>query len=256
MTRLRFSSLGSGSRGNATLVAAGDTMVMVDCGFSLTEVERRLARLEVGIQALTAILVTHEHGDHVCGVARVAARSGAPVYATHGTSTVQPLADKCDTRRIRPGERFEVQDLEISAFAVPHDAREPVQFRFSNGDRRVGVLTDAGHVTRHMIAELSGCDALFVESNHDRDMLAAGPYHAALKVRVGSDYGHLSNDQAADLVRRLDGSRLQHVAIGHLSEQNNTRSLARNCMAQALGCEADWIELADQRTGLDWREVR
>ncbi len=254
-SRLKFASLGSGSRGNATLVGAGGTVVMVDCGFSVREAQRRLSRLGMETDALAAILVTHEHSDHVAGVARLAARCAIPVYATHGTCSAHPLAESCRVRHIRPGQRFAVGDLEVTAFAVPHDAREPVQFHFSSGARRLGMLTDTGHITPHVVAQLSGCDALFLESNHDRNMLAAGPYHAALKQRVGSDYGHLNNEQAADLIRRAECSRLQHLVIGHLSEQNNTGDLARACVADALGCDPQWIALADQESGLDWREV-
>ena len=255
MSRLKFASLGSGSRGNGTLVGTGKTLVMVDCGFSVREAQRRLLRLGLEPDALAAILVTHEHSDHVAGVARLAAQCGIPVYATHGTCSAHPLAESCRVRCIRPGERFAVGDLEVTAFTVPHDAREPVQFHFSSGAWRLGMLTDTGHITPHVVAELSGCDALFLESNHDRTMLAAGPYHAALKRRVGSDYGPLTNEQAAELIRRAECSRLQHLVIGHISEQNNTGELARACAADALGCESQWVGLADQESGLDWREV-
>lgn len=258
---MRFASLGSGSEGNGLLVECGDTRVLVDCGFSLTETRSRLARLGLTPDDLDAILVTHEHSDHVGGVARLAARHELPVWCTHGTYVnwraqvdVLPWVET-----ITPNRTFRVGSLEILPFPVPHDAREPVQFVFeastSAGVRRLGLLTDVGHITAHIVASLSGVQALVLECNHDADMLASGPYPPSLRKRVGGQYGHLENRQAAGLLQKMDVSGLRHVVAAHLSRKNNTRELARLALAQALDCEPDWIEVACQDGGFDWRNV-
>jgi phosphoribosyl 1,2-cyclic phosphodiesterase len=138
---------------------------------------------------------------------------------------------------------------------VVHDSREPAQFVLSDGRSRVGVLTDVGCVTPEVESAYSGLDAVLLECNHDFTMLQEGPYTNKLKKRVGGRYGHLNNGQAADLLRAVDTSRLQHVVAAHISEKNNTPELARAALAEALGCDAEWIGAAHQSRGLDWREV-
>jgi phosphoribosyl 1,2-cyclic phosphodiesterase len=254
---MRFSCLGSGSKGNAWLVEAGDTRVMVDCGFSAREAGRRLNRLGVDMDSLAAILVTHEHSDHGRGAAVAAQAARCPVWLSHGShSMLDVLGDAPLSSRILDGHRpFAVGDLEILPYPVPHDAREPIQFVFSDGARRFGLLTDAGHVTPHMERMLEGCDALALECNHDVDRLEAGNYPAALKRRILGRYGHLDNAAAAALLARVAGGRLKHVVAAHLSEENNAPELARSALAGALGCEDHWIGVADQESGLDWREL-
>ncbi|HET9700733.1 MAG TPA: MBL fold metallo-hydrolase, partial [Burkholderiales bacterium] len=173
---MRFASLGSGSRGNALLVEAGRTRILLDCGFSVRETETRLARLGVEARQLDAILVTHEHDDHVGGVARLAARHGIPVWLTHGTLRATPAISGAQVRVFDPHQRFTLGDLEVEPFPVPHDAAEPAQYVFGDGAHRLGVLTDIGEPTPHVAATLSGCDALVLECNHDAEMLARGPY--------------------------------------------------------------------------------
>ena len=252
---MRFAWLGSGSRGNAALVEADGCCVMVDCGLGLREVEARLARLGKAPNDIHAILVTHEHSDHIGGVARFAARHDILVRATGGTArgfrgNLPPRLEP-----ISPHEAFVVGALEVAPMPVPHDAHEPCQFVFSDGAARLGVVTDLGHVTAHVIASLQGCDALAIESNHDDGMLAAGPYPAPLKRRVGGDLGHLSNAQAAGLLAALDTGRLRHVVALHLSEINNTPALARAALAGALGCRPEEVPVADQQDGLGWRSL-
>lgn len=253
--KLRFAALGTGSRGNAVVVSGGATTILVDCGFSVRETERRLGRLGLALEQLDAVLLTHEHSDHAAGVARLAQRLGVRVYASFGTLQVTGLGQMPAAQPIAPDHCFSVGDLEVQAYPLPHDAREPCQFVIGDGARRIGLLTDAGHVSPHVQRMLDGCDALLVETNHDPNMLLEGPYHAALKARVGSAYGHLSNQQSADFLTRIDTGRLQHVAAGHLSEQNNTPERARLALAQALGCGSEWVAVADQDQGLDWREL-
>ncbi|WP_153108939.1 MBL fold metallo-hydrolase [Propionivibrio limicola] len=254
---MRFASLGSGSQGNSLIVDAGDTKILLDCGFSMRSAAERLARLDVACEEITAVLVTHEHGDHVSGVSRFAARYGVPVHLTHGTHLAVMAGAKIlpDCRLIDSHSRFSIGDLEIFPFPVPHDAREPVQFVFSDGNHRLGVLTDAGTVTPHVVQMLDHCDALVLECNHDPDLLASSDYPAVLKRRIAGNYGHLDNAQAAALLQGIETGRLQHVVAAHLSEQNNRPHLAATALAGALGCAEQWIDVADQGGGFGWRQL-
>lgn len=253
--RLRFCSLGSGSRGNATLVEHGSTLLMVDCGFSVAETTRRMARVGRSPEQLTGILVTHEHGDHVAGLARVAREWQIPVWLSAGTRRGLKDAGLPVATEIVPDQPFAIDAIEVLPVAVVHDAREPTQYVFSDGSHRFGVLTDLGEVTPHVLRSYDRLDAFLLESNHDLEMLATGPYTNRLKKRVGGRYGHLNNGQAADLLAAIDCSRLQHVIAAHISEKNNTPLLAQSALAGALGCELDWVGMAGQDTGLEWREV-
>jgi len=252
---MRFASLGSGSRGNATLIEAGATLVMVDCGFSCRETERRLARLGRSPADLAALLVTHEHGDHVRGIAVLARKYRLPVWMTRGTRRRLRDAGLPTVHYLDTHADIAIDELQIRPYTVPHDACEPCQFTFADGGHSIGLLTDTGRLTRHILDCLAGCDALLLECNHDPGMLATGPYSAALKRRVGGPLGHLSNAQAAALLERLDTSRLQHLVAAHLSDTNNRPALAQAALATALGCETRWIGVADQETGLDWRAI-
>ena len=252
---MRFALLGSGSRGNATLVQAGVTCIMVDCGFSITEAESRLARFAVACTDLSAILVTHEHADHVSGVARFAARHRIPVWCTAGTLAASERMNLTVAECFDAHADFAIGDFNVSPLTVPHDAREPTQFIFSDGDHRLGMLTDTGSITPHIQRSLDGCDGLILECNHDHDMLENGPYPASLKTRVGGPLGHLSNAQAAALLAGLDRSHLQHLVAAHLSAKNNTPALARSALAEAAGCDSSWIQVASQEQGLEWREL-
>ncbi|HWQ40185.1 MAG TPA: MBL fold metallo-hydrolase [Burkholderiales bacterium] len=253
---MRFASLGSGSQGNGLVVERGTTRVLLDCGFGLNETVSRLSRLGLSPEDLDGIVVTHEHEDHIGGAARVARRYAIPVWLTYGTlAGLEELFAGIDTRIIENYAAFAIGDLELEPFPVPHDAREPAQFVFGDGVRRLGVLTDAGESTRHIERVLSGCNALVLECNHDRDLLQAGDYPRALKERIAGRYGHLDNSAAAALLGRLDRSRLACVVAAHLSQQNNHPQLARAALARVLGCEPDCIHVADQSAGLDWIAV-
>ncbi|MGC3964711.1 MAG: MBL fold metallo-hydrolase [Rhodocyclaceae bacterium] len=253
---IRFASLGSGSRGNALVVEAGGTRVLLDCGFGLRETIARLGRLGLIAEGLDAIVVTHEHGDHVGGVARLAARFGIPVYLTNGThEACAALHAQRHVHVVEGGAAFAIGDLHVMPYAVPHDAREPVQYVFSDGAVSLGVLTDAGHATDAMMARLSGLEALVLECNHDADMLRDGPYPRFLKARVGGENGHLANAQAAQILQGIDRTRLRHVVAAHLSEKNNTPQHARTALADALGCHGDWVCIAGQDDGFAWRQI-
>jgi phosphoribosyl 1,2-cyclic phosphodiesterase len=252
---MRFAWLASGSRGNAALVEADGRCVMLDCGLGLKQVEARLARLDRSPADIDAILVTHEHSDHIGGVARFAARYRIRVMATAGTARGFRLTRPAQLELISAHEPFSCGALAVEPLPVPHDAEEPCQFVFSDGAVRLGILTDLGHVTSHVITCLRGCDALALECNHDAAMLAAGPYHGALKQRVGGELGHLSNGQAAALLAALDATRLRHVVALHLSDINNTPLLAQSALAASLGCHWADVAVADQKLGLDWRTL-
>ena len=252
---MRFASLGSGSKGNATLISNNATCVLVDNGFSIKETERRLARLGLEANRITAILVTHEHGDHIRGVGPLARKYGIPVWTTRGTASHASLGELPVLHNIDVHQPLELGDIEVQPFPVPHDAREPCQFVFGDGAKRLGILTDTGSTTTHIVEQLSGCDALMLECNHDTAMLMNGSYPESLKARVGGRFGHLSNEQAAELLAQLDTQRLQYLIAAHLSEQNNTPDLACFALSTVLNCEPDWIMVAQQGSGLDWREI-
>ncbi|MFJ4145768.1 MBL fold metallo-hydrolase [Pseudomonas sp. NPDC089734] len=251
---MRFAVLGSGSRGNGTLVESNGTYVLVDCGFSLRETERRLTRLGVSARQLSAILVTHEHADHVHGVGLLSRHYNLPVYLSGGT--LRGMRKPVEAAGVlMGGQRLQVGNLGIDVVSVNHDALEPTQFVFNDGQRRFGLLTDLGSCCPNVLQHYRGLDALMIEANHCRDMLARGPYPAFLKRRVGGATGHLNNHQAASLVSELGWQGLQHLVLAHLSSKNNLPSLARQCFVETLGCDPDWLELADQDSGLDWRHI-
>lgn len=254
---MRFAYLGSGSKGNAALVNAGDTLLMLDCGFTVKETLLRLERSGVNPQQLTAIVVTHEHSDHISGVGAVARNLNVPVWMTVGTARAaeKRLGDLPQQNFFDPHTAFSIGDIEVKPFPVPHDAFEPAQFVFQSGGKRLGILTDVGSSTSHIEQMLSNCDALALECNHDLKMLQRGPYPQSLKDRVAGRLGHLSNDAAAGLLERIDQSRLQQVVAVHLSETNNSPSLAQAALASALGYGSDRIVVADQDEGLDWCNI-
>lgn len=253
---MQFASLGSGSRGNSTLIEVDGTAILVDCGFSVRETERRLKRLARDINQISAVLVTHEHGDHVRGVASLAKKFNVPVWSSRGTAKAAKLEVLESWHCIDIHQQFEINDIQIQPVPVPHDAREPCQFVFSDGDWRVGVLTDTGSITPYIEEQYSACDAFVLEANHDEEMLAKGSYPASLKRRVGGDFGHLNNQQAKDLLNAIDTSHLQYLVASHISDKNNTAELARDKMSEALDTDASWIDVATQDGGLDWRVLR
>ena len=255
---IRFSSLGSGSTGNATLVEASGgittTRVLIDCGFSLRELEARLAQRGLAPADVDALFVTHEHGDHVGCALTLARRHGVALWTSRGTW--QAIADdEPPPPRLhfaRDGEAIAVGDLELQPYTVPHDAREPLQLVCGDGAARLGVLTDAGSITQHMRSALAGCAALLIECNHDMALLAASSYPASLKARIAGPRGHLANETAALLLTACAHGALRHVVAAHLSERNNRPDLACAALAAAVGGAAGDFIVADPLRGFGW----
>ena len=254
---LRFASLGSGSEGNALIVEVAETRLMLDCGFSLAETELRLGRLGLVPSDISAIVVTHEHGDHIRGVAKFARKHRVPVSLTYGTfaSQVNDFLPRDLVREIDSHAPFGIGDVEVFPYPVPHDAREPAQFVFGDGTLRLGVLTDVGGATPHIESMLSGLNGLMLEANHDEALLQKSAYPPSLKERIGGRFGHLSNAASASLLSKLDCNALQHCVAAHLSRQNNSPERARQALSPVLGCAPAWIGIADQDQGLDWHII-
>lgn len=248
---LRFASLGSGSKGNGTLVEGGDTCLLIDCGFSLRDTERRLARLGRAPGDLSAILVTHEHVDHVRGVFSLARKYHLPVRMTPGTALASQPPQALSPTLIDVHHDFTVGALAVTPVAVPHDAREPVQFLLRHRGRTLGVLTDLGCITPHVAECYRRCDALLLEANHDPELLAGGTYPAFLKRRVGGDWGHLSNGQAAALLARIETGAMQSLVMAHISEQNNSPELVAEAIAPCTTGVGHVLH-ARQDAGFDW----
>jgi phosphoribosyl 1,2-cyclic phosphodiesterase len=259
---MRFCSLGSGSSGNATLIEARDgqraTRLLVDCGFTLRELERRLARHGLTPLDLDAAFVTHEHGDHLGCAFALMRRHATPVWASEGTWRIAcgRAALPARSHIARDGEAIAVGALEITPFAVPHDAAEPLQLTVSDGVSRLGVLTDLGHGPTAVVARLARCDALLLECNHDEQMLADGPYPYLLKRRVAGAHGHLANHQAAAILGQCMHPALRHVVAAHLSLQNNRPELAAATIAEVLGCAAQDVVVAHATAGSRWLDLR
>ena len=256
---LRFRSLASGSSGNATLIEGSDglhrTRVLVDCGLGLRQLIARLAVEGIGPADLDGIFITHEHGDHIGCAPMLVARYGVPLWTSAGTAQYAAFAGlESALNLVRDGQLFAIGGLQLHPFTVPHDAREPLQLRCTDGDRVLGLMTDIGHVTGHALAALAGCHALVLESNHDVELLAQSRYPDFLKRRVGGQHGHLSNVQAAAALGALHHDRLNTVVAAHLSERNNRPELVSRAFAAVLGCgEAD--VLLAERHGRGWLDV-
>lgn len=253
---MRFASLASGSSGNCLVAEADGTVLLVDCGLALTDTERRLQRLGLEPSQVSGILITHEHGDHACGAFEFAAAHRVTVYLTHGTAAALKaegkVLDGVPLCIVNGRQAFFIDGLQLVPFTVPHDAREPLQLTCTDGDVRLGLATDLGHVSAHVLQELSGCATLLLECNHDEAMLATSSYPPFLKRRVGGAWGHLANSAAAALAQSLVGAgMLRQVLAAHLSEQNNKPELVRQALADALGSAVE-VHVADGPSGCGW----
>lgn len=253
---IRFCSLGSGSGGNALVVEIGSTRLLVDCGFSVQEVERRLARQGLAPSDLDAVFVTHEHGDHLGSAPALSRRYGLRGYTSAGTRLAARDNRFAHLEEIQPDVPVEVGDAQVLPYTVPHDAREPTQFVFTDGGSRLVLMTDAGHISPHMIEIASGAQGLLLECNHCPDLLAAGRYPPKLKRRIGDGYGHLPNHDATRLLQWADTSKLEHLIGMHLSSDNNRPELAEQALCDGVGAGRDDVAIATQDLGFDWRCIR
>jgi phosphoribosyl 1,2-cyclic phosphodiesterase len=251
---MQIASLGSGSKGNATIISHHKTTILVDCGFSLRQFEQRLSRLDLSPHQIDAILLTHEHADHGSGVARLAAKFSIPVWSTVGSARAV-FEDDFIYHQLRGGEPVQIGCFEILPVTVPHDAGEPVQFVIHQVDsgKKFGILTDTGHITNHIIKAYDNLHGLLLEFNYDQAMLDTGPYPYPVRQRVSGNLGHLSNDQSIQLLRQIDTTGLNCLIIAHISENNNSADLVERQLSRL-----DTIPLpvlASQKSGFDWVDI-
>ncbi len=223
-----FISLISGSSGNAAYLADGKTHILIDCGMSGKQLAESLKRIGVSPESLDALLITHEHSDHIKGAGVAARRYGLPIYATEGTRAAMNIGGVADgqIKIIDSSHDFEIGTIGVKAFDIPHDAAEPVGYSFYIGGEKVSLATDIGHMREPLFEQLANSKMVLLESNHDVDMLRCGPYPFPLKQRILSDTGHLSNENAAKTALRLVSSGTEHIMLGHLSEKNNHPEIA------------------------------
>lgn len=254
---IRFKSLGSGSSGNATIVQARDgtrlTHLLVDCGLGVRELGKRLGAAGMLPEQVDAIFITHEHADHIGCARSLALRERIPVYMSRGTYAAigEPDLDGL-LHVVADGVQVAIGALQVRPFTVPHDAREPLQLTCTDGATRLGVLTDLGRASDHVLQELAGCATLLLECNHDPQLLEQGSYPWPLKRRIAGGWGHLANEAAAAIALGLRATGLKQVVAAHLSEQNNRPELARAALAGAMGCEPQDIHVADGPAGCAW----
>ena len=230
---MEFYTLASSSSGNAALVRHGDTAILLDAGISARRIAQSLAVLGMTPDELDAVLVTHEHRDHVSGIATLTKKYGVPVYASRGTAQFLPQSTPM-LRKFDAGDAFMVGTLEITTFRTSHDAADSVDYRIDTPDGSLGALTDTGYVTDAAAQALAGADTLLLESNHDVEMLRGGPYPYHLKRRILSEHGHLSNAAAADFALWCAQHGTTDILLAHLSAENNTPAMAEYAVARRL----------------------
>ncbi|MZP29587.1 MBL fold metallo-hydrolase [Heliobacterium undosum] len=244
---MRYTTIASGSSGNCAFVEGKQTRLLVDAGLTGKQVEKGLAAVGVDPRTIDAIVVTHEHIDHIRGVGVLARRYKLPVYASEGCwqGMENAIGDvpEAQVRVIDPNKKVTLNSLEIEAFATPHDAREPIGMTIDDGDSRLGIATDIGYVTRGMGRRLIDCQGLIFEANHDPKMLQTGPYPAYLKRRIASDKGHLSNPDAGEALVKLCEGGVRQVLLSHLSNENNRPDLAVHTVASILAENEHTVDL-------------
>ncbi|WP_232363718.1 MBL fold metallo-hydrolase [Desulfogranum japonicum] len=233
---MQFCVLGSGSKGNCTLVEAEDTRILVDAGFSGKEIERRLSMIGRDATMLSAVVVTHEHNDHVAGVGVLGRRYAIPVYMNQGTHEAcrQKIKELPELQYFTTGESFSIQGVNVHPFAISHDTVDPVGFVFQHKGLHMGYCTDTGKITKLIRHHLRKCRALILEANHDPGMLRNGPYPIYLQQRILSAGGHLENEDALHFASELCSENLCHLVLAHLSETNNAPEIVGQIMQQYL----------------------
>jgi len=230
-------------------------LLLIDCGFSQRETLKRLNAKGISAEQITAILVTHEHSDHISGVAGLANKYSIPVWLTKGTS----LSDKANftsvTKHLNNHDSLLIGDIDITPVAVPHDSREATQFTFQMGEVKLGLLTDVGHITPHIIDKYSNCHVLLLEFNYDQQMLIGSRYPYKLKQRVSGSLGHLSNEQSIEFLEKVNTADCQILVAMHKSEQNNSTEIILNALAKIKKSENFKLSVAEQASGFEWIEI-
>lgn len=250
---VQLTILGSGSSGNCAYLETDEVRILIDAGFTLRQIRQRLATIGRAPENLTGVLVTHEHNDHVEGLAGLAKKLKIPVYCNRPTQDAleRQLQSKFISRLFTTGDSFELGDLVVQTFTVPHDAHDPVGFLVQTSAGNIGVLTDLGHATRLVIERVRRANVLLLEANHDVKMLQDCPHRPwSLKQRILSRHGHLSNESAADAAEQIVSAELRHIYLGHLSRECNRPELAFgavNSRLQKLGASHVRLELTDQK---------
>lgn len=259
---MRFKSLGSGSAGNATLIESGEhngsvTRILVDCGFSQTELVARLATAGIAPSDLSAIFITHEHTDHVGCASGFSKRWNLPLWMSQGTAMgIKPeQKNGLQINHAYDGHPFEVGGVRITPFTVPHDAREPLQVKIDDGKHRMAIVTDLGKPTDHVFRHIYNCHALVLEANHEPEMLAKSSYPPMLKRRIMSTFGHLSNQVAVDILREVYHDNLRKIVAAHLSEKNNLPALVHDLFSSIIKNYQQQFCVADAQTGTPWQNV-
>jgi phosphoribosyl 1,2-cyclic phosphodiesterase len=265
---VRLASLGSGSEGNCWLFECGHgdkpSRIMVDCGFAVKETVSRLARIGLNAADIDAIVVTHEHGDHISGVFKFSRKFGTPVFLTHGTWRSALRSGLTDQRYLKSGcvilieshTSFQIEGLILHPFPVPHDAAEPIQLLIESKTGFItGMLTDCGCLTPHLLDMLNRAQAVILESNHCTEMLANSSYPQSLKRRVGGDYGHLSNQVACKILNQLDSGNLRFAVAAHLSQTTNCPKIVQRMWQEVLEPKGVKFEIACQVEGFAWRNL-
>lgn len=232
--KLEFSVLGSGSKGNSYLLKEEDTTILIDAGFSLREISKRLEKISVELSSISAVLLTHEHSDHTKGLENLLKKNPVPVFLSSGTLNALRFELKTEKNIIKAGQDFQIGKINISPFTIPHDANEPLGFTFSNGLKKIGFASDLGKVTFLVLEKLKNSNLIAIETNHDEEMLKNGPYSYDLKSRIKGIFGHLSNRDAVIALTELISPSLKYILSIHLSEINNNPNLVKYYMEEIL----------------------
>jgi len=253
---MKFCSLGSGSSGNSYLVSKNKTNILVDCGFSVTELEKRMSKREMKPSEITAIFLTHEHDDHSKGVFAFAEKHDKPIYLTYGTLKMCQKKIKnsynLKINIISPLDNLELNEFIIYVIPVPHDAREPVQFKFESEKKTLAIITDLGFGNKELINSIQKINALILESNHDDNLIHQSRYPKNLKERIRSNYGHLSNQNSLQILKKLNLDNLKWLGAAHLSKENNSPELVKDLWEKVF---EDKINIIDPDLGIPWVSI-
>ena len=263
---MRLTVLGSSSAGNSMIVQSGDTTVLIDCGFSAKELNKRILAVGADPTRLSGIVITHEHSDHIKGLSVLARSTGTPVYMSAAVRDAVDFGpNKADVTFADPvssSNPFQIGEIEFYPFSLPHDAIDPFAYTFKSNGVKAGIVTDLGYYTQLVAECLRGCDCIVIEANHDIEMLKIGPYPWSLKQRVLSRQGHVSNDELARFMREDFDGHAQHLILAHLSRTNNHPDIARLAVLQALDERGLFFQNAEARVRMalhdrpiDWIEL-